>query len=245
MPSPTASSRAAPAVAHVRAVPVRSHPYRLPPLERLRVLYHTVTRVRLQTASGIRCLRHPAQVIATPEDAAWTALERTYTTYQARLDALATTLRSLGSYPQALAAAGPSAPNPLCALGIEIADPDGYYAPTLTLATPVPDLTRTPILRHTPKMWEAPGRYGLRSQQNLFVCPDEPAWAQVQAAHTTAAAETRAWHQWMEQLGTYAATAAHPPSVPAPGRPTLAPTLLAPAGVWWQSRTAGLSRMFL
>jgi hypothetical protein len=208
MSSALATLRDPPRVAHVLDVPVLAHPYRLPPLPRLRVLYHTATRVRVETPDGTRLLRAADRVIALADAAAWAAVQATYAAYQARLETLAATLRTLGTYARRLAAAGVDAPNPLCPTVLEIADPDGYYAPSLVLASPVPALRRTRILRHTAKMWQDSQGYGLRGQQDLFVCPDDTAWEQVRAAHAAAQAAALAWQTRLGRLGSYAAAPA-------------------------------------
>lgn len=205
MSATTTTLRDPPRVAHVLDVPTLAHPYRLPPLQRLRVLYHTATRVRVETPDGTRLLRAADRVIALADDANWDAVQAAYAAYQAHLEALAAALRTLGSYARRLAEAGVDAPNPLCPTGLEIADPDGYYPPTLVLASPVPALRRTRIIRHTAKMWQDPQGYGLRGQKDFFVCPDDTAWEQVRAAHTAANVAALDWQTLLGRLGPYAA----------------------------------------
>lgn len=194
---------------YVLGVPTIGHPYHLRPLERFTVLYATATRIRVRTAQGQKLLRSPDNVFYLESDQVWLEVRAAYAHYQRSLDALADSLRDLGSYSSRLKQAGAKAPNPLSATVVVVDDPDRYYAETLVDTRPVPEIVRVVITRHTAQMWQGPANYGMRGQKDTFVCPDDAAWQHLREIHASAVLAASTWQLRLTRLGTYAQAVAN------------------------------------
>src|SRR5262249_40359885 len=121
----TMSERATPITPTVLFIGDQRHPWRMPPIYRWTVVYHTPTTVRVKTAKE-EMTRHQHLLYCLPDDAAWSRVEAARITFQQELDALAAALRELGSYAKGLEAAGgfKKADNPLCPTVVCAPDPD-------------------------------------------------------------------------------------------------------------------------
>jgi len=195
--------------------------YRVPPLTRLPVLYHTPTTVRVQTAKGAASLQ-PAQVGALPDDAAWEQAQAVGTQYQTALEALAAALRALGRYDKRLGEAAAwraGQPDPLCPTVIEAKDPDARSWSTWGPRGKPPTVLRHAVDRQTPKMLhltsDGLSSAALSAQSQYFVCPTDDDWARVAALHKTVRTAAAAWQAFMDRLGTYSAPLPQGPLPPA------------------------------
>jgi hypothetical protein len=201
---------------------LRQHPYKLPKIERFKVLSETVQQVRLEGCKN----QWKDKVFCIPNDAAWSEAEQLHIELQDALNDLASCLRKLGHYPQKAKELGAirydkkkeeyslikGALNPLSPTVIEAHDPDNPQFLNLSNWEIYPRAaTRRTIIRHTPQMirimidvggkeYESP-----TSQAGYFLCPDDAAWEKYQALHAAAIAASEALKQYLKQLGTYTA----------------------------------------
>lgn len=201
------SKHSAPIVSTILFVADQRHPWKLATIDRFVVAYHTSTTVRVGTKGGTT--RHQHQVYCIADDAAWERVQATQANLQAALDALAAGLRTLGSYAFRLAAAGgiKTAPNPLCFTVISAPDPDLSDEGSWFTNRLVPRIERGPLTEHTPKMLRRPSAYDgsaiTFSQRDHFVCPDDAAWARIEALIMAAKAAELNWATVLVELGKY------------------------------------------
>ena len=206
---PGSGDRQPPRVPEVIQFGEPANAYSVPDLDRLTVLYHTPTTVRVQTAKGASSLQ-PAQVGALPDEAAWTAALAVTRQYQTALTALAAALQRLGRYDQRLgeAAAWVAAQaEPLCPTVIEAKDPDSRSWSHWGPRGKPPTVLRHAVDRQTPKMLHLTDggvhSAALSAQSQYFVCPTDEDWARVDALHKTVQTAAAAWQAFMTRLGTY------------------------------------------
>jgi hypothetical protein len=199
------SQHSAPIVPTILFVDTQRHPWKLAPITRHDVTYHTPTTVRTRDTGTLQ--QHHVYCIV--DDAVWERVQATQARLQSALDALAAGLRNLGSYASRLADAGgmKTAPNPLSATVISAPDPDLSDAGSWFTSRLVPQIERVVITEHTPKMLRRPSSYDgslvTFSQRDHFVCPDDAAWAQIEAQITLAKAAELNWATMLVELGTY------------------------------------------
>lgn len=204
-----------PIVPSVLFFPDQRHLYRLPAPIRLPLVYGTPTTVRSSQEVPNTPPMGPGQRLTFPQthvwcvrdDTAWKQVQAQHATLQQALDQLADVLRSLGRYDRNLAAAGgfPGAPNPLTPTVISASDPDADGGYLFAAFGTVPRLTRELITRHTAKMVAVHTSYGdhLSSQSHYMNCPDDAAWARVEAAREHVVAAKTAFDGLLRDLGTY------------------------------------------
>lgn len=200
------TERSEPIVPTVLLVGDQRSPWRLAQLERVSVRYHTPTTVRIG-AGKAEASKHQTHVYCLPNDAAWEEIQAAQASLQQQIDALADGLRGRGSYASRLEQAGglKNAPNPLSATVISAPDPDDadadYWYNNLA-----PRAERITVTSHTPKMLhiDRDGKpWSTAHQRDHFVCPDDAAWAQIEALHKAVEAKAQAWQQMLLHLATY------------------------------------------
>lgn len=212
------SERSTPIVPHVLYIAEQSKPWRLAAYERLRAHYHTPTTVALEFGTidftvkpqtgRKHVTKQQTKVYCLADVAAWERVQATHAALQEALDALADTLRKLGSYAKRLEEAGglKRAPNPLSPTVVFATDPDdpeggGYYYSQL-----VPSVARDEVSSHTPKMLHITRNgkpWSTSHQRNHFVCPDDMAWERLGALHSAAQERAKQWEALLRELGTY------------------------------------------
>jgi hypothetical protein len=200
-------------VSHVMHVGEAHDPWRANPIERLNVVGHTPSGVRVTPGTLPAVTARPGQTVLNRPDhlvyclateEAWAEAQQIRDAWQAALDRLAGALRELGRYDERLAAAGKGAVNPLTPSVIHLyLPPDRYYAPTYFWTGDVPEVRRAEADRHTAKMVKLKGGYPA-AQTHCYLCPDDPAWAGIEGLHAAAVAARQAWQDLLTRLGTYA-----------------------------------------
>lgn len=138
-----------------------------------------------------------------PNQAAEDHLIELHGAFATALDDLAAVLRDLGSYTLRLEEAGghTKQKDPLTPTVIRAEDPDGNHWFWTTWKVPTPE--RQPITRHTPKMVQLGDTAGLRTMDDVFVCPDDAAWRRVEAALAAVTEARTAVQAYLKVLGTY------------------------------------------
>jgi|GEM_PF-5220504 len=215
----------------VLLVGARQHAYQLPKLALARVLYATATQVRVVffddahtergiTQDGCYCVQTPEQLIQ---------LVARYATFQEALTRLADTLRNVGTYQQRLReACGITDPSTsLTATHLakwsKVHDGQERLAETIIRAPDptrqrsglwwsdpfrLPDVSRSPIHRHTPLCWQERPDSAINAQGDTFPCANDEQWQAVQSLYDAVQQAQQDWLACLAACGTYAAAAA-------------------------------------
>jgi ParB family chromosome partitioning protein len=208
---PGDKNRNRPTVPTVLTFRDRLHAYKVASLVRWRAIYHTEATVRVEHPDDEHLASkyfHQLYAIATEAD--WQRLVNAHQRFQQALDGLASVLRDLGRYDKRLEEAGgfKSHPNILSATAIFAPDPDAADSGTPFYNDPwrIPNTHRYQLVRHTSKMLAfigASGTVTMGAQHHCFICPDDDAWARVQAARTVIVEAEQAWTNLLTELGHY------------------------------------------
>lgn len=188
----------------------RDHPYRLLPLEFLPVLGETPAQVRVQLPTGTACLYHPARLCPIGDATAQAILTAAYCAWQAALTAFAGAITALGRYDHQVQANGRAVrgPTPLTPTIIQVSDPTAAAVDRCYNALHIPTPLRFRALVQTAKMVCIQPLTGATTtwavnQVGIFCCPDEAAWAAIQAARAVAVEQSHLWHAALHAPGTY------------------------------------------
>lgn len=228
--------RAAPTVREVVLFSKRSHAYAVPDRTVAATRYATPTTLRVLLPDGTERSVRYAEAVPLPDNngAVRVQLDMQYLAYAAALEALRAGLVALGPYADRLADACGAmlgadlserdlarAPNPLTATvvvapvppsGSERADP-------VYNLWQLPDVSRTSIVRHTPKMLVLASARGIhsapRAQRGHFCCPDDAAWIAIARLVNAACRAHAALHGTLQLLGTYGSARSTQPLVAA------------------------------
>jgi hypothetical protein len=199
-----------PAALHVLAIGEQRGPWRLAPISRLEVAYHTPCSVRVRKPDGMLKTMPQAEVFALETEADWALAQREYAALQTALDELAADLRTLGAYSRRLEQADREAANPLSPTVIRTSlDPDTPPLPRARWPMfALPRLNRYGLERHTPKMLYYAEGYDLvwqsnAGQANHILCRTDADWARVTARMRRVQRAQGAWWLLLATLSTY------------------------------------------
>jgi hypothetical protein len=220
--------KARPITLLVLLVGSRQRPYELPRLALAAVLYGTAQQVRVAfgdaegTERGI--IQDGCYCVPTAEHLARAV--QCYGAFQSALTRLATILHSIGAYAERLREAcgitdGTTAPTSAQLAKLAKAN-DGRerLSDQLILAPEpdkrifvwndpfkVPDVSRGPIVRHTPVCYQKQEGSAPVSQSDTFPCVGNTTWERVHEAHAAAVGAQTEWLVLLDELGTYKAAA--------------------------------------
>jgi hypothetical protein len=195
-------SQSLPIVPHVLVVGDRLHPYKLPPVERQKVLYSTATQVKLSGGKS----KAQRLVYCIPNNETWIEFLEWYELLQTALDKLADNLRSLGHYPDKLKALGDNACNPLTETVICAPSPDYNHSPSWNAWDVYPNKReRKTVAKHTPQMLKlhSDSLQEYATQADHFCCPNSIAWHKFGNLQNAALFQSKCLLKFLDSLGTY------------------------------------------
>ncbi|MGG6267096.1 hypothetical protein ACQ4M3_13095 [Leptolyngbya sp. AN03gr2] len=211
-------------VPHIAYLHRRTHPYQLPKLERMEVLYSTPTTVRgkreeVNNPEGRASLEEQSlkinEVFCLPDTSAWKSFQSHYQQFDRSLGALAVELDQMGSYRQQIESASSLSmlPARLSATVVKAYDTNAempFYSGWDTVASgsrervrwQIPRCTRIEIERHTVKMLRYSNGTTVR-QENHFICRSDAAWRDLEAVVARSTEAQVKFLILLEKLGSY------------------------------------------
>lgn len=221
---PFKDGKARPITPLVLLVGSRQRPYELPRLALAAVLYGTTQQVRVAfggvggTERGI--MQDGCYCVPTPEHLA--RVVQRYGAFQSALTRLATILRLIGTYAERLREAcgisdGTTAPTSAQLAKLAKANDGRERLSDQVILAPepdkrifiwndpfrVPDVSRGPIVRHTPVCYQKQEGSAAIGQGDTFPCIDDATWERVQEAYAAAVEAQHDWLVLLDELGTY------------------------------------------